>query len=149
MPTASRWRCSRFTSGCVTRFHLRSVKVLPGTEVDFVIEYYSPYRITPNPTLRAELVDPASAGQSTPVGDWQPINRAMMLGDGTFMVEFFGQSDRTYYVQYTSDLKNWVTTQPSLRGSGTWIQWIDNGQPKTASLPQASEKRFYRVFMVP
>ncbi len=123
--------------------------VPPGGYVDFLIEYYSRFRITPNPTLTAELVAPKSGSTGDLLGTQQPIHRGVMLANGTFLVEFLSQPNRTYFVQYTEDLLHWKTAQSSVRGNGSWIQWIDNGQPKTESLPSGTDKRFYRLIMAP
>jgi len=37
---------------------------------------------------------------------------------------------------------------PAVTGTGTRQQWIDNGPPKTDSLPPASAMRFYRLLLV-
>jgi hypothetical protein len=123
--------------------------VPPGGYVDFVIEYWSPALITPNPTLRTELVG-AGGGGGTPVsGTLVPINRSVMLPDRTFLLEFATAPNRVYYVQYSSDLKIWKTAQQAITGSGTWIQWVDNGLPKTDSHPGATTLRFYRIIVLP
>src|SRR5262249_49276186 len=49
--------------------------VAPGSYVDFVMEYYVPTRITPNPTLVAELVQPESRADAIGVG--QHIERGV------------------------------------------------------------------------
>ena len=71
------------------------------------------------------------------------------MPDNTFMVEFASTANRVYYVQYSSDLRTWKTAQPGITGNGSWIQWIDNGQPKTESAPATTVKRFYRVILLP
>jgi hypothetical protein len=56
--------------------------------------------------------------------------------------------NRLYYVQYSSNVNalatNPLTALPAVRGTGSRVQWIDNGPPKTVS-PPASGTRFYRV----
>jgi len=123
--------------------------ILPGSYVDFVIEYWTPLAITPNPTLVAELVSASGGGSATVAGTGQHINRGMVLSDKTFLVEFASISNRLYNIQYSSDLRTWKTVQPRITGNGTWIQWIDNGQPKTESAPAAASLRFYRVIVLP
>ena len=123
--------------------------VPPGSYVDLVIEYYSPLRIQPNATLRAELVPPVTGGGAALVGTGQPINRGVLLANQTFMVEFITASNRVYSVQYSSDLVNWKSAQPAVTGTGNWVQFIDNGEPKTESAPASQPKRFYRVILLP
>ena len=113
----------------------------PGSYVDFVIEYWSPLRIMPNPTLLAELVGASptgifSGGNGTIIGTAASTSiEVSCLPDKTFLVEFASITNRVYYLQYSSDLRTWKTAQPGITGDGTWIQWIDNGQPKTESAP--------------
>jgi hypothetical protein len=67
--------------------------------------------------------------------------------DRLALVEFNTISNRLYYVQYapSADSTNWATSLPPLRGTGQRVQWIDNGPPKTVSLPGPGTNRFYRV----
>ena len=123
--------------------------VPPGSTVDLLIEYYSPTRTMPNPALSAELVQPDAGASAALFGAPQKINRGLMLQNKTFMVEFMSAIGVVYSIEYSSDLKNWKSAQPSINGNGTWIQWIDNGQPKTESLPSATASRFYKVILLP
>jgi hypothetical protein len=122
--------------------------VPPGSYVDMVIEFYSPLRIAPNPILQPELVTPTE-GPTAPTGVAQHINRAWMLGNKTFVVELATLSNRVYSVQYSSDLVTWKSALPALTGDGNWVQWIDNGEPKTESAPGSQTARFYRVILLP
>ncbi|MBI3852180.1 MAG: HYR domain-containing protein, partial [Verrucomicrobia bacterium] len=123
--------------------------VAPGSYIDLLIEYYVPSDIIPDPTLLAALVPPPEGGGAVAQGVGQHINRGFMRPDQTFLVEFASVSNRVYSVQYTSDLKEWKAVQPAITGNGTWIQWIDNGQPKTDSAPATQKQRFYRVILLP
>jgi hypothetical protein len=128
--------------------YIQSVSsVAPGGYVDFVMEYYVPSRITPNPTLVAKLVQPETRANA--IGDGAHIDRGLKLADGTFLVEFSSISNRIYYIQYSSNLTDWKTAIPSITGNGTRIQWIDNGQPKTESSPATASMRFYRLIVLP
>jgi hypothetical protein len=99
--------------------------------------------------LRAELVPLPDGGGAVVYGLPQEIKRAMMLSNRTFLLEFSSEAGRTYYVQYSGNLIVWKTAQPAITGTGTRVQWIDNGQPKTESAPSTEGKRFYRVIMLP
>jgi len=123
--------------------------IAPGSYVDFVIEYYVPSRITPNPVLSAVLVSPSDPAIYAAAGAIQHIDRGLMLLDRTFLVEFLTAANRTYYIQYSSDLRQWRSVRPGIIGTGTRIQWIDNGEPKTESAPAVTPIRFYRVILVP
>ena len=126
-----------------------NIPVPRGGHRDFVIEYHVTTSEVPNPTLVAQVVQAVPGGGTSVSGAGVPINRGFMRPDGTFLVEFATETNRTYYIQYTSDLLNWKTVQPAIQGNGTWIQWIDNGQPKTESLPFEADRRFYRVIVLP
>jgi hypothetical protein len=124
-------------------------EVPPGSYVDMKIEYYSPQRVAPNPVLTPQLVPPVEGSGAAVIGFQQHINRGLFLPNGNFMVEFASMPNRLYYVQYSSDLLTWKTASPPLTGTGTWIQWLDNGQPKTESAPASASRRFYRVLLLP
>jgi len=126
-----------------------STPVPPGGYADFLILYYSPLRIAPNPVLQVQFLSGGSSASLPDLGTPQHINRGLMLANRTYMLEFMSASNRVYAVQYTSDLKNWKQAQPYVSGTGTWIQWIDTGAPTTESLPDAAGKRFYRVIELP
>jgi hypothetical protein len=121
--------------------------VPPGSYVDFIIEYYVPTRITPNPTLVPRLVSPSTRPSAS--GTPQRIERCVMLPNRTILLEFLSVTNRVYFIQYSSDLQTWQTVQPSITGNGTFIQWIDNGQPKTPSSPALEPRRFYRLLLLP
>jgi hypothetical protein len=141
------WNASGTDNG--TPYVQSSVGVPSGGYIDFVLEYYVSSRITPNPTLWATLVPVAEGGGTAAAGVGIHIDRGVMLANQTFLIEFASFSNRVYYVEYTADFRLWQTVQPAITGTGTKIQWIDNGQPKTESAPSASSRRFYRVIMLP
>ncbi len=120
-----------------------------GTYVDFVIEYYVPSRIIPNPTLHAQLVPVQEGGGAVAFGFQQHIDRGIWLPNQTFLVEFLTISNRIYSIQYSSNLTSWRDAQPPVTGNGTRIQWIDSGEPKTESMPSSQKARFYRVILLP
>jgi hypothetical protein len=124
-------------------------RVMPSTYVDVKIEYYSPMTVMPNPILHPELVPLANGGAAALFGIGQRVNRSLLLPSRNFLVEFASQSNRVYYVQYSSNLVTWKTSRPAVQGNGNWIQWIDNGQPKTDNSPASESARFYRLIMLP
>jgi len=117
--------------------------------VQFVIEYYVPTRVAPNPVLTADLVPLSRSGGSPAVGTQQHIDRGLMLFSRYFLVEFLTVTNRLYSVQYSPDLSSWQDAQPAVKGNGTRIQWIDDGEPKTVSDPDSVPARFYRVILLP
>jgi hypothetical protein len=122
-----------------------NLPVPPGGSVDFRIEYYANRPL--EPTLEAQLV--SVNPPPNPSGTFQHVSRALRLSNGTFLIEFNSLLNRTYYVQYTKNLTDWKTVTPTLTGTGTRIQWIDNGPPKTEADPAGELCRFYRVLMLP
>lgn len=122
--------------------------VQPGSYVDLTIEYHSPMRVLPNPVIRAELVPP-SPRPALAVGSLERVNRGLLLGNRDFMVEFHSLPNRVYSMQYSGDLLDWKSAQPAIVGDGNWIQWIDNGEPKTESSPADAAARFYRLILLP
>jgi hypothetical protein len=73
------------------------------------------------------------------------ITRRQFQNDGSFLLNFLSNSNQTYYVQYTCDLKNWVTSPMALKGNGTQMQWVDFGPGLTECPPRATAFRYYRV----
>jgi P pilus assembly chaperone PapD len=123
--------------------------VAPGGHVDFVLEYYVPSRLQPNPTLTPVLVPPAQGGGVSVSGFQQHIDRIIVLPNLNILVEFSTLTNRLYYIQYTSDMRSWRTAVPAVRGNGTRIQWIDAGPPKTDSPPTTVPSRSYRLILLP
>jgi uncharacterized repeat protein (TIGR01451 family) len=140
---ATVWNKSGITNGIP--YVQSAAPVLPGSYVDFVIEYYVPTPTVPNPTLRPELIGQANGGIGVTIGAGQHIIRAVMLSNRTYLLEFNSVTGRLYYVQYSADLRTWKTAQQAITGTGTRIQWVDNGLPKTESAPSQTPMRYYRV----
>lgn len=121
-----------------------------GTSVEFVIEFYTTSGVVPNPTFRPQLISANRPGGTAALfGTAQPLHRALMLPNRTFLIEFPSLSNRVYYVQYSTNLTDWKTAQPAIAGSGNWYQWLDGGLPKTDSPPATTPKRFYRLILLP
>jgi alpha-tubulin suppressor-like RCC1 family protein len=119
----------------------------PGASVDLMIEYFVPTRTVPNVVLIAESTSPVDPIDAA--GTVQPITRSLPLEDGSYLIDFRTLANRTYYVQYSSDLTTWRTAFPPVVGSGSGMQWVDNGPPKTDSHPSTQTNRFYRVLLAP
>ncbi|MDB6028333.1 MAG: hypothetical protein JWM68_4556, partial [Verrucomicrobiales bacterium] len=118
-----------------------------GQSVNLVIEYYVPSRVTPSRTLSAELVAPAP--YLNPSGTPMQIDRAVRLADGSMLIDFMSASNRVYYIQYSSDLREWETAIPCVTGTGSRMQWIDNGPPKTDAWPSTRPFCAYRILQMP
>jgi hypothetical protein len=136
------------TNAAGTPFLQYNQPLAPGKSVDFVVEYYIPDRRTvPAPTFAADVV--IADAPLDPVGTALAIDRVVAMTDGSRMVEFSTLTNRTYYLQYTSDMTHWKTAQPAVLGTGSRVQWFDNGPPKTESLPDTETMRIYRIILVP
>jgi hypothetical protein len=77
------------------------------------------------------------------------IERISGFPDGSVMLEFQSLIDRTYSIQYSSNLVDWQISMPLVSGSGLLVQWVDSGPPKTSSLPGLVLTRFYRLRLEP
>jgi uncharacterized repeat protein (TIGR01451 family) len=82
-----------------------------------------------------------------------PTNIALLarLPSGGMLIAFPSLTNRTYTVEYTSDLgsTNWLAAQPLTTTPGNYTYWIDYGPPETVSHPMDTPTRFYRVFLNP
>jgi hypothetical protein len=118
-----------------------------GASIDLTVEYFVPRRSVPSATLTLEVVSPVQPGE--PTGTAQAITRSLRLGDGSYLIDFRTLAGRTYYPQYSSDLASWRSAFPPVVGTGSGIQWVDHGPPKTESHPNTQTNRFYRVLLAP
>ncbi len=75
--------------------------------------------------------------------------KASRLPDGTFMLQFSTDLNRSYLIQYSDDLETWRNTTPSVRGTGGLVEWVDDGPPKTEVHPSTVAARAYRVVYAP
>lgn len=124
---------------------LQALNLAPGGSVDLTAEYYVSDRVTkPTPVYEAHVAGPLVAVY-TETG--RPKIERVIFRNGLALVEFNTISNRLYHVEYapTADATNWATSLPPLTGTGQRMQWIDNGPPKTESLPLSATNRFYRV----
>jgi len=120
----------------------------PGGTLTVTLDYYSPVLARPQPVLQAVLLEGAGPSTAPPAGTPCQINRGRLMPNRNFMVEFVGATNRTYAVLYSSNLFHWEASVPFILGTGTWIQWVDFGQPVTRSAPAAEAARYYRVIEI-
>ena len=127
-----------------------SGSLAPGEIRRIVLEYYVSDRTTvPTPTLAAYGASLTLAVPTT--GNVLNVITNRFVPQG-FLVEFATRSDRRYYVQYADHAGDFsgtnsaaiFTALPAVPGTGASVQWLDNGPPKTRSVPSAGA-RFYRV----
>jgi hypothetical protein len=54
---------------------------------------------------------------------------------------------RTYQVEYSPDLNSWfISPTGEIPGTGSTVNWTDNGPPATTALPFSVGQRYYRAF---
>ena len=123
--------------------------VQAGQPVELTLVYKVPGRNpTSSPTYSAEILEPQPASSSS--GSLATtLSPRSMLGNGAFLIEFSSASNRSYLVQYSENLSNWLDSPPVVHGNGSRVQWIDSGPPLTPRLPSSSSNRFYRILLLP
>ena len=114
--------------------------------VTLTIEYYVTNRATFTPTVTLEST--TTATPPTNNGTRIAVTRAQMLPGGSFLVEFNSTASRSYAIEYSGDLINWVSAAPTIKAAANRTQWIDAGPPKTVS-PPGPGNRYYRVVELP
>jgi hypothetical protein len=116
----------------------------PGATVNFTIEYYEASRQPiPIPTYVPQDTTPVTLTSTTN----SPVARYIRASGGGYLIGFYTTPGRSYAVQYSTDMINWLTADPLIKAPINHVQWIDFGAPKTQGpLPLT---RFYRVFEQP
>ena len=124
--------------------------IAAGASVTFNVEYYvSNRRTPPSPTYTVFVQPPPDLPLANA---FVVATNATRMTNGLFLAEFKSEGGRTYYVQYNSSVtatNGWKTSQPSVRGTGAFVQWVDTGPPRTESHPTNAPARFYRVLVLP
>jgi hypothetical protein len=120
-----------------------------GASADVTVKYYLGPGSSTNasPTLVAIATSPV--GTATAAGLQVHISRAMLLQDGTFLLNFNTVANGSYQVQFTSDLRSWkASSGPLVQGTGYPAQWLDYGPPASDSFPRSTPVRLYRVIQI-
>ena len=117
-----------------------------GETKSFVLEFFNPRRESFVPTVTVVAVEEITV--EAVAGDSFEITRFVALPDESMLVEFESVPGRRYQVQYSDDMATWKTTFPVIETQANRVQWIDNGPPKTSSLPSETPRRFYRILDV-
>ncbi len=122
----------------------------PGESRTVTVEFYvTDHLATPAPQYSLFLADP--------IAQIIPANASLLNIDSAryltnaFLVEFSTQAGHHYWIQYADSvagLNTGQTAYPAINGTGSRVQWIDDGPPKTATAP-TNALRFYRVFTEP
>jgi hypothetical protein len=121
----------------------------PGTRTGLTLAYYVADRLTrPTPAFETRVVP---ARQFVPSGAQVFTINTVRYAENRVIIEFETLAGRTYYVQYVDAIGSlaWRTALPSVRGTGSRVQWIDDGPPKTSSRPTSATSRFYRGMLMP
>ena len=121
----------------------------PGATAVLTAEYYVADRRTPPVPQYDPMIVPgrryaAAGGQVFDI-------TAGRFTNGVFILDFQSFAGRTYFIQYVDALgsQSWQTAVPGILGTGSRIQWVDNGPPKTQSSPAGQTNRFYRGMVMP
>jgi uncharacterized repeat protein (TIGR01451 family) len=134
-----------------TPYVLYAATLSTNSFVDLVLEYWSPSRLVfpvPNSSytaLSVPLVNPTVPGGGTNAFN---ITSGKWLANGTFLIEFQSVPGASYTVLYSADPNfgsNVFAAQPAVTAPANRTQWIDNGPPKTVSLPTQTPARNYKV----
>jgi uncharacterized repeat protein (TIGR01451 family) len=121
--------------------------------VTLLLEFFNPSRV-PFPLSNAQLqalgagtVDLTSPGGTN--GSFA-ITGPVLLPSGGLLIEFQSIPGHTYSVLYSDDMSftNTLVAQPSIVAQADRVQWIDDGPPKTISVPASVSSRFYRVLLI-
>lgn len=119
----------------------------PGETRRFTLEYYASDRkpASVSSTIEFRAVPPAVV---VPTGTDLTIHNYRFT-NGVFLVEFPTRTGFRYYVQYApvltgTNVANFKTALPPVFGTGSYVQWLDNGPPKTDPLP-TNGMRLYRL----
>ncbi|MDB6035730.1 MAG: Matrixin [Verrucomicrobiales bacterium] len=136
------------TSGTNADFRfIRISNLQPGESRQLTAELYvSDHFTVPNP-LYAVYFTGGHLLVTPPLSSPLAITDTRVT-NGLFLVEFPTQLGRKYFVQYATNLAtlktNPQTSSPGVQGTGSRVQWLDIGPPRTET-PPGLEPRFYRV----
>ena len=123
-----------------------SAELAAGASVDLVLEFYSPTRTAPGVLTLMALDATGTTPDPDPAGA-QDLNIRSEFDSlsGALLIEFDSVAGSTYVMQYSYDMLIWKTVASTISGTGSRVQWIDNGPPKTDCHPTLCTSRFYRV----
>jgi hypothetical protein len=121
--------------------------LLPGESRVLTLEYLVPDHATvPAVFYGLAVTDPVTLTVPASFGKSLSIDLTRFLSNSV-IVEFTTKLGSRYLLQY-ADTPEGVSTGkvafPAVVGTGSRVQWIDNGPPKTATAP-TNQQRFYRV----
>ncbi|MEA2715682.1 MAG: hypothetical protein QOG91_710 [Candidatus Parcubacteria bacterium] len=148
-----------------TSYMQYNLPLSPAQSVTFTAEFYAvdrqaytasfnAFSASPDPDLvlppnKIEILlqNPLLCGSDVYSTPTCPRANPYHFPDGTYMLEFSVVPGKIYAIQYSDDSgTTWHTVSPVGSTSSNRIQWIDNGPPKTPSLPTPS--RLYKVWEI-
>jgi hypothetical protein len=119
----------------------------PGESRTVTVEYYvTDHATVPAPAYSIYLADPFALTLPGTIITPLTIDIARYVSNSA-LVEFSTHLGNQYFVQWSDTAEGLSTGKvvfPQLFGTGSRVQWIDNGPPKTDT-PPTNHNRFYRV----
>ncbi len=118
--------------------------------VDLDLEYFVPTRqpiTVPNSNYTAVAIAAPNLSVTNLTNVVLTITNVVALTNGGILIEFPSVPNASYTVIYGTNaaLTNPLKAVPNIIAPADRVQWIDDGPPKTISLPINTTTRFYRV----
>lgn len=115
-----------------------------------LLQYYVTDRRS-EPRLQTIMIGTSPVNFQPPPGNL--LTATVRRTNDMVLVEFPTALNFRYYIQYASSLTNLQsgkveTSLPSVRGTGSRLQWLDSGPPRTEPEVDEGELRFYQVLEV-
>jgi uncharacterized repeat protein (TIGR01451 family) len=119
----------------------------PGAMVDFLLEFYYPSR-QPQSNLTYVAYGVPTPNLGTTTNGASITLHLVNVSGSRVLLEFPSTPGKTYRIVYSADpaFTTPLLAEPPIVAPADKTQWIDEGPPKTISLPGTSASRFYRVF---
>lgn len=117
-----------------------------GEFVELVLEFFSSTRTAPGALTLSVLDSVANPLNPDETNAFNlDIRSEFVSPTGSLLIEFDTKDATTYVVQYSYNMTDWFTVPSTVAGTGSRVQWIDNGPPKTDCHPAVCTTRFYRI----
>jgi hypothetical protein len=131
----------------MTFFYAQLANLLPGELRTVTLEYYvTDHTTVPAPSYSVYLADPVLMVAPPTLINTFAIDTTRYLSNAA-IVEFSTRLGNQYFIQWSDTAEGLSTGKivfPQIFGTGSRVQWIDNGPPKTDT-PPTNGQRFYRV----
>lgn len=124
------------------------IPLQPGAQVALTVEYITQRRgLSFSASYSIKWGEPVEFLRSTQEG--VTVDRVIRMPNNHVLIEFPTTPGKNYVVQYSHDLVTWRDSPIVSKASGTRLQWIDSGLPKTEAIPSNVSSRYYRVIERP